>query len=461
MAEGKTGSSAAAEDTFGCREYHLSVAMARRGRSARAGHTAGPSKNAMAHCPHAALLGGAQCVGATPASPLKKRKYTFCSQFREHCGADAEAYANCGEAMTALDGGGAGDTSGDTFECRAYHLGAALKSRRARSESASVETAAFSSSSTSPLSDPSSVEAAASVSPLSSLPVSSASSASSFVSSLSSAAARVRREGHASAAGRCTKIEWGYSLGYPTDVACIENTGSKAFDNGGLNVLLNPGGHTKKCMLYAPCKKAWVLLGKPAKTGGMYSIDYYLGPDLHKVAIAQIEKGATAGTLVKDIPVKLTGYTDGATKAVTPHGGQTEAVPVLYKECPPRPTTTAKATTTAEATTPAKATTTKAPTSTAEDFSSFSGFCKGYSHHCESADPSKRKGVSYVARFIASTPHTRHGALFPLKLLLCSHDCGCLHDASTHQRSHWPWSVVAITTTLAKPTTKLGTATPS
>ena len=34
---------------------------------------------------------------------------------------------------------------------------------------------------------------------------------------------------------------------------------------------------TTLVLRYAPCKKAWVLLGKPAKAGDMYSIDYYLG----------------------------------------------------------------------------------------------------------------------------------------------------------------------------------------
>ena len=42
------------------------------------------------------------------------------------------------------------------------------------------------------------------------------------------------------------------------------SSGSKAFDTG-KSVLLFPGEHTKKCMLYAPCLKAWVLLKRPAK----------------------------------------------------------------------------------------------------------------------------------------------------------------------------------------------------
>ena len=76
------------------------------------------------------------------------------------------------------------------------------------------------------------------------------------------------------------------------------SSGSKAFDTG-KSVLLFPGEHTKKCMLYTPCLKAWVLLKKPAKAGDPYPVEYYLGPKLLAEAIEQVKQGATATTPIK------------------------------------------------------------------------------------------------------------------------------------------------------------------
>lgn len=49
----------------------------------------------------------------------------FCLSYSKDCaGAKAgTAYADCAAQVSAMEAGKQGDTSGDTFQCRAYHLG--------------------------------------------------------------------------------------------------------------------------------------------------------------------------------------------------------------------------------------------------------------------------------------------------------------------------------------------------
>ena len=67
MAVGHEGVGAAAQDTFGCRAYHLGIAMLGTDADKDAGTWA------QAYCPNAALLGGSACVNV-PAAELRERR---------------------------------------------------------------------------------------------------------------------------------------------------------------------------------------------------------------------------------------------------------------------------------------------------------------------------------------------------------------------------------------------------
>lgn len=102
-----------AGNTYGCRRYHLDVAM-----TATAGAKA-------THCPHAGPTGGDVCVD-NPAN--------FCSLFTKAC-VEAKTpvenlvpYTNCATQFTAFDGtmdNGMMMTTGDSRACRQYHLNVA------------------------------------------------------------------------------------------------------------------------------------------------------------------------------------------------------------------------------------------------------------------------------------------------------------------------------------------------
>ena len=67
MAVGHEGVGAAAQDTFGCRAYHLGIAMLGTDADVDAGTWA------QAYCANAALLGGSACVNV-PAAELRERR---------------------------------------------------------------------------------------------------------------------------------------------------------------------------------------------------------------------------------------------------------------------------------------------------------------------------------------------------------------------------------------------------
>ena len=148
MAEGKTGLDAAAENSFGCREYHLgkdrdvrylfenlwnvrlqsgvlffkinvsfSLVFFFLGWLCESG-VAITSKDTAKHCPHAALLGGG--VGAC-SSPLQAEQYTFCMKYKSSCG--KQPYVNCEAAVSAMTVGAKTDRAVDTWQCRNYHIG--------------------------------------------------------------------------------------------------------------------------------------------------------------------------------------------------------------------------------------------------------------------------------------------------------------------------------------------------
>ena len=101
MMNGESG--ATSGNTLSCRAYHLTAAKS----------------NPATHCPHASMDGGGVCVGEVPVSD-------FCRDFIEACPGDS-AWATsgtCGEGAGNLIRGEEGALSGDSLECRIYHLGA-------------------------------------------------------------------------------------------------------------------------------------------------------------------------------------------------------------------------------------------------------------------------------------------------------------------------------------------------
>ena len=106
MVSGIEGSTSG--DTFECRRYHLAAAIAN------------VEPGTAAHCDHASPAGGGVCVGKPSAAE-------FCASYQDTCGADpawsdtAPCEATIQGMITGLDG----STSGNSYACRLYHLGAA------------------------------------------------------------------------------------------------------------------------------------------------------------------------------------------------------------------------------------------------------------------------------------------------------------------------------------------------
>lgn len=102
-----TGSGPASGNTLGCRTYHGGAPAA---------------DDPATHCVHAGETGanvcGSWCEG-------------YCSLALGACTGDDAIYGTMDECMTACaaldDHGNLGDTSGDTVQCRLYHLGVAIR----------------------------------------------------------------------------------------------------------------------------------------------------------------------------------------------------------------------------------------------------------------------------------------------------------------------------------------------
>jgi hypothetical protein len=95
-------------NTLGCRTYHAGVAAA------------GDDEAKGTHCPHAGLLGGDMCGGLVE---------NFCAIDLHVCTGEDAAYPSADDCETTAatwDFGTPGEMSGNTFSCRAYHLGAAI-----------------------------------------------------------------------------------------------------------------------------------------------------------------------------------------------------------------------------------------------------------------------------------------------------------------------------------------------
>lgn len=102
-------------NTLGCRVYHLGVAASQSSQSARD-----------LHCGHASSTGRQVCVGH-PAV------LQFCSSFISTCGTQMgwADESECADTAEQLIRGDLNDASGDTLECRIYHLGVARNSTAA------------------------------------------------------------------------------------------------------------------------------------------------------------------------------------------------------------------------------------------------------------------------------------------------------------------------------------------
>jgi hypothetical protein len=89
-------------NTLGCRTYHAGAA----------------ATDAVTHCPHASLFGGGVCGDVIS---------NYCDSIAHVCtGDNAPTWtADCATDAAAYAAGTPGDTSGDTLECRLYHLGVA------------------------------------------------------------------------------------------------------------------------------------------------------------------------------------------------------------------------------------------------------------------------------------------------------------------------------------------------
>ncbi|MFT7623185.1 MAG: hypothetical protein ACI9WU_002363, partial [Myxococcota bacterium] len=96
-------------NTVGCRMYHSGVAASDLDNGSDA-----------IHCPHAGPHGGNVCGSWCD---------NYCDLAMTNCGGANELYADADACMTACadfdDTGAGGDTSGDSVQCRVYHLGVA------------------------------------------------------------------------------------------------------------------------------------------------------------------------------------------------------------------------------------------------------------------------------------------------------------------------------------------------
>jgi hypothetical protein len=97
-------------DTLGCRIYH--VGLATKGLT-----SAERTKNLATHCPHAGPYGYGGCGGMCE---------DFCARYVTQCGASAyDGGAFCPidcAAFPSVDAGFIGITTGNSIECREYHL---------------------------------------------------------------------------------------------------------------------------------------------------------------------------------------------------------------------------------------------------------------------------------------------------------------------------------------------------
>lgn len=102
-----TNTGPAEGNTINCRTYHAGAA----------------ADDPALHCPHAGDTGGAVCGSLCEA---------YCSLAIGGCTGDDEIYANGEDCMAACeafdDSGTIGATSGDTVQCRLYHVGVAIRS---------------------------------------------------------------------------------------------------------------------------------------------------------------------------------------------------------------------------------------------------------------------------------------------------------------------------------------------
>jgi len=91
-------------NSVGCRAYHAGAAMS----------------NAMVHCPHAGPTGGNVCGSWCE---------NYCYLALRNCTGGNSIYPDIGTCMTTCGqiptGGKPNDTSGNTVQCRIYHLGLA------------------------------------------------------------------------------------------------------------------------------------------------------------------------------------------------------------------------------------------------------------------------------------------------------------------------------------------------
>jgi hypothetical protein len=108
FAAGMTGDTSG--DTIGCRTYH-------------AGAAAASTAAATMHCPHAGPSGGNMCGSWCTV---------YCDLAQKNCTGGNQLYANAAACMTACTNasgtaaftqGTPGATSGNTVQCRIYHLG--------------------------------------------------------------------------------------------------------------------------------------------------------------------------------------------------------------------------------------------------------------------------------------------------------------------------------------------------
>eukprot|EP00040_Diaphanoeca_grandis_P019366 m.102203 g.102203 ORF g.102203 m.102203 type:complete len:2059 (-) comp27392_c1_seq4:256-6432(-) len=92
-------------NTLACRVYHLGIAK---------------SVDAAVHCPHASMDGGGVCAGDVTTKD-------FCDDFVATCASDADwtSAESCRADAELYEQGLAGAVSGDSLECRSYHLGVA------------------------------------------------------------------------------------------------------------------------------------------------------------------------------------------------------------------------------------------------------------------------------------------------------------------------------------------------
>ena len=105
-------------NTFSCRAYHVDAAM-----KVDADADVDDDVVSSRHCSHASKEGGGQCMEAGI-----RAKWNFCNTYTKECDS-AGKYSDCMKQVTGMPQGKEGDTQGNSFQCRAYHLKAAMTKR--------------------------------------------------------------------------------------------------------------------------------------------------------------------------------------------------------------------------------------------------------------------------------------------------------------------------------------------